>query len=124
MFELIINKQDGSIYWRSFFNSVAALNQWLTDEQTRPYWKQSFTMQVVDHTPPGPTQAEIDAANAPVIAINTLKTRLVALANQADLTNADIKEMAMKLLKFNILQGNFNPGTLQSLQAMLAKLGN
>lgn len=49
-FELKIKNPDGSPYWLERFNSKADLNRWLKEEQTRPYWKKDFQVEVVDNT--------------------------------------------------------------------------
>jgi hypothetical protein len=55
MIELTIFKPDGSVYWVEHFNSLGAGETWLSEEQTRPYWNDSYTWAFVDHTqPPGP----------------------------------------------------------------------
>jgi hypothetical protein len=48
MVELIIKNPDGSVYFRMFFNSVAEKNAWLKEEQTRPYWKSDFQLEVIN----------------------------------------------------------------------------
>ena len=42
MFKLTIKRKDNSIYWVEHFNSQSELNNWLTEERTRPYWDSSF----------------------------------------------------------------------------------
>lgn len=52
--------------------------------------------------------AEIEAENAKRTQIRTLKQRVKALANQEDLTNAEIKEALMKLIKAMLLNKDFD----------------
>lgn len=104
MFELIIKFADGTVYWRERFISLYYLNRWLSVEQTRPYWKQEFVTEIVDHTPPPPTQEELDARAALKLQINTLKARVKALATQSDLTAAEVKEAIMKYLRIRVLR--------------------
>lgn len=105
MFELLIKFKDGQLYWREFFNSPEEMKKWLAVEQTRPYWKNDFTTEVVDHTPlPDPAA---DAANAArKTQIDTLRARLAALDDQADLTAAEVKECLRKTLKLLRLRGH------------------
>jgi len=60
MITLKIFNQDGSPYWTEYFNEVASCNQWLAEEKTRPYYPKGATEEIIDNTPPPPTQAEKD----------------------------------------------------------------
>jgi hypothetical protein len=51
MFQLIIKRQDESIYWIEHFNDLPSLNRWLAEEMTRPYWDPTYTHEIVDNTP-------------------------------------------------------------------------
>lgn len=51
MFELIILKADGSLYWIEHFNDHSSAIAWITEEQTRSYYDPSYTYSIVDHTP-------------------------------------------------------------------------
>lgn len=108
MFELIIRKKNGDIYWIERFSSLQDAQEWLTEEQTRPYWNPEYESEITDKTPPPPTQDELDAIAARKNQIGTLKTRLKAMAAQTDFTNADIKEFLMKLGKLVLLKGDFD----------------
>jgi hypothetical protein len=48
MFQLIIKRQDQSIYWIEYFNDEPSLTRWLQEEMTRPYWDPSFTQETID----------------------------------------------------------------------------
>jgi LmbE family N-acetylglucosaminyl deacetylase len=48
--KLIIKKEDGSEYWREHFNTIEAADAWLETEQTRPYWVDSYTSELIDIT--------------------------------------------------------------------------
>lgn|SRR5678816_1265964 len=104
MFRLIIKYQNGDVYWRESFNSMAELNAWLAEERTRSYWKEEFTTEVQDLTPPPPTQEQIDQQAALQLQIATLKARIKVLAGQSDLTAAEIKEALMKFIKIQLLR--------------------
>lgn len=103
MFELIIKYANGSVYWVERFQTQTELENWLASERTRPYWKSEFTTETVDHTPPPPTQQEIDDATQRRQAIALLKARVKALAAQSDLTAAEVKEAIMKFIKLHLL---------------------
>lgn len=45
---LKINYANGDLYWAEHFNSVDALDTWLNEEKTRPYWDQSWTCHKFD----------------------------------------------------------------------------
>lgn len=49
-FELIIKNADGSDYWVERFETKQGLNKWLREEQSRPYWKKDFQVEIVDNT--------------------------------------------------------------------------
>jgi hypothetical protein len=108
MFELTIKNPDGSQYWKEHFNTLADANKWLNEEKTRKYWQAGFTTQIVDNTPPPPSDADVAAAAALKAQIATLKQRVKVLANQADLTAADIKEAIFKLVKAMALRGDLD----------------
>lgn len=46
MYQLIIRRQDNSIYWIEHFNTSQALDLWLATEKTRPYWVSSYTTEI------------------------------------------------------------------------------
>lgn len=48
MFKLIIKKQDQSIYWTEYFDSLNNLNTWLDEEKTRPYWTRSYATEIIN----------------------------------------------------------------------------
>lgn len=104
MFELIINKSDGSHYWTEYFNTRPALDKWLATEQTRPYWDATYTTEIIDHTPPAPDpQDAINEANRKA-AIAALVVRLKQLDDASDLTAAEVKECVRKVLKLLVLK--------------------
>ena len=50
-FQLIIyKKENGAVYWTEGFDTEKDLKVWLKDEQSRPYWKKEFKVEVVDNT--------------------------------------------------------------------------
>ena|ERR1044072_6065533 len=103
MFRLIIKNPDGTVYWRESFNNREDLDEWLAEEQTRPYWNPGFTTDIQDLTPPPPSQGDIDAEAQKRQQIATLKARIKTLATQNDLTAAEIKEALMKFLRIQAL---------------------
>lgn len=50
MVTLIITHADDSPYWKEYFDTLPACNAWLSEERTRPYWKQDFKIQIIDTT--------------------------------------------------------------------------
>lgn len=50
MIKLEIRNQDGSVYWTEPFNDQDACDQWLKEEQTRPYWKPTFTTNIINNS--------------------------------------------------------------------------
>lgn len=52
MITLTILRSDGSTYWTEYFNDMPAADRWIADEQTRSYWDESWTYNIVDNTPP------------------------------------------------------------------------
>lgn len=52
MVELVIKNPDGSVYWKSVFNTAEEANKWLSEEETRSYWKADFVSTITDLTPP------------------------------------------------------------------------
>jgi hypothetical protein len=112
MFKLNIYNPDLSLYWTESFNSLNALNKWLQEEQTRPYWKPGFTTEIIDQTPPQPTPDElaaIAAAKAQKLAqIDALRTRLNDLDALTDLTALEVKEAVRKIFKLLKLKGTLD----------------
>ena len=104
MFELTIKKENGDTYWVERFNTLAAAQKWIAIEQTRSYWDPAYTYEIVDKTPPPPTQDELDAIDQRKQQLQVLKARLKALAAQSDLTAAEVKELVLKLAKFLYLK--------------------
>ena len=51
MFNLVIYKEDGSIYRKDYFNTRAEAEKWLAVEQTREYWNNDFTYELIDNSP-------------------------------------------------------------------------
>lgn len=107
MFKLTIKKQDGSTYWVEHFNTQENLDRWLNEERSRLYWKQEYTTEIQDLTPPPPTQEEIDREQSRKNEEQTLKARLRVLANRDDLTEALSREAMLKYLKLKLLNGEF-----------------
>jgi hypothetical protein len=108
MIKLVIKQADGSVYWTEHFNLLSDLNKWLNEERNRPYWKQDFTTEMTDLTPPPPTQAELDAIAALASQKQALKSRIKTLSSQADLTTADIKEAIFKLIKLMAIKNDLD----------------
>lgn len=106
MFQLVIKRPDGSIYWTEYFNSMAELNRWLEQEKTRDYWKSDYTTEIKDNSPKPPSQAELDEVASKNAQIKNLKQRVKALTAQADMSPADVKEALMKFLKMRDLMGD------------------
>jgi hypothetical protein len=48
MFTLTLNYADGTSWFAGGFESMDALNAWLSAEQSRPYWKPDTTTTIVD----------------------------------------------------------------------------
>lgn len=108
MFELIIKNQNGDFFWREWFNSQAELQAWVNVEQTRAYWLPGFTYEVIDHTPPPPSQQELDAIAARNAEIASIKARLAVMAEfEEDFTAAEQLEATMKMVRLNFLLGSY-----------------
>jgi len=46
MYKIEILKSDGSLYWKEQFNKQSEAEKWIAEEQTRPYYNQSFTYSI------------------------------------------------------------------------------
>lgn len=107
--QLTIKKADGSQYWIQKFSSLVEgeamrmLTAWLDAEKLRPYWNPEFTTEILDVTPQPHADSPDEVARK--AAILQLKTRLLALDDQVDLTAAELKEMARKFFKLLKLKG-------------------
>ena len=42
-YRLTIYREDGSVYWIENANDLSALERWLDEEKTRPYWEPTYT---------------------------------------------------------------------------------
>lgn len=99
MFKLIIRKGDGSHYWTEHFNKQNQLEKWLAEEMTRPYWKQEFTTEIIDQTPPPPSAEEIAEKEAEKVEQEQTRVFLKGL-RKSDLTDVDKCASAiMKIIK-------------------------
>lgn len=103
MFELVITYADGSFYWREYFNSLQEANNWLAIEKTRPYWQSTFRSTITDKTPPPAAPIPVPDASQ-ISQIQSLRTRIRELANQPDLTAAEVKEAIFKFIKLLVLK--------------------
>lgn len=91
MIKLTITRPDGSIYWTEHFNSQAECNNWLTEEQTRPYWgntkdgksKEVWAWTIVDLSP---SQSQIDAQKATADAIKAKMASAISAVSTFDKT--------------------------------------
>jgi hypothetical protein len=50
MFQLIIKREDESIYWIEYFNNEEAALKWLQEEMTRPYWDITYTYEIIQQS--------------------------------------------------------------------------
>ena len=48
MIYLYILKEEGSLYWKDFFDSKELADKWLETEKTRPYWNKEFKIFYID----------------------------------------------------------------------------
>ena len=62
MITLTILKEDGSFYWREYFNTRQEAQKWLAKEKTRPYWEKTYTDEITGEevipTPIDPSEFE------------------------------------------------------------------
>lgn len=59
MIQLIIKYTDGRGDWNEQFPDMDAAQSWIMEEITRPYWRNDNRIQLIDLTPPPPTEQEI-----------------------------------------------------------------
>lgn len=99
MFNLIIYKEDGSVYWSEYFDSRNELNKWLDVEKTRHYWDSKFTHQVIDNSP---TQQQKDDEQAAIDAVKLAKkTQRNAIRGIKNANNiAQLKVAFIELIKY------------------------
>jgi hypothetical protein len=41
-YTLVITRADASVYWTEHFNDEVSCDEWLAEEQTRPYWDKTW----------------------------------------------------------------------------------
>ena len=97
MITLTIKKQDKSVYWTEYFNDLKSANAQVDDEQTRPYWDDTYTVDFTDDTPPPPTKAELDAIAAKTAAIVLRDSKLAAAKVKPSFTPQEIQD-TLKLI--------------------------
>ena len=85
MIDLIIKKEDGSVYWKEYFNSLDECNKWLEIEKTRPYYDPKYTEEIIDNTPPPKSEADIAKEEADKLAKESLKD-LIKKLKKSDLS--------------------------------------
>lgn len=64
MIKLTIKNGDGSIRWIENFNDSDSADKWITEEQTRKYWKPEFSFVTEEILPPRPTAQEVADAKS------------------------------------------------------------
>ncbi len=50
MVTIKILQKDKTVHWSQSFSDPGAAKAWLADEQTRPYWDESYDVQIIDTT--------------------------------------------------------------------------
>lgn len=75
MVVLRIFNTDQTLYWTAHFNSKKECDAWLAEEQTRPYWKIGFTVDIEDNT--AEEEAKIALAQAAIDQKNIEKSLAV-----------------------------------------------
>lgn len=95
MVEIEILKGDGSSYWTMQTNTRTEMDAWISEEQTRPYWKPDFTFEITEIPDRVPTQGELDKRSTLV----QKRSELSALV-KSDMTNiSDVKDAILKILE-------------------------
>jgi tRNA A37 threonylcarbamoyladenosine modification protein TsaB len=51
MVTLVIKQKNGELYWKEQFQNKAQADKWLDEEKTRPYWKKSFEVEMIEEAP-------------------------------------------------------------------------
>ena len=96
---LEIKNADLSHYWTAYFNSQEECDKWLEEEKSRPYWKEDFIVEVIDTTPPPPSQAILDAIAADKAAHDQVRTFLKGLKKTDLIDVASCANAIMKIVK-------------------------
>jgi hypothetical protein len=47
-FRIKIKYPNGSLYWVDHFNSIEILEKWLEEERTRPYWDETWIVEIYE----------------------------------------------------------------------------
>ena len=103
MFKLEILRSDKSHYWTEFFQSLEALDNWLKEEKTRPYWKEDFETSVTDISPPPRKSDEIESEKEKMEEKKERKTIAKELAKKKDALSMEESDKLLKLLAVEIL---------------------
>lgn len=48
-FELKIYKPNGDLHWQMYFDTEKEMKNWIRDEESRPYWKKEFRLEIIDN---------------------------------------------------------------------------
>lgn len=99
MFNLVIYKQDNSVYWSEYFESESDLHKWLQLEMTRDYWKSSFRYQIIDNYPTQEQiEAEITSENQKKLQKKTQRNAIRGIKNASNITQ--LKVALIELIKY------------------------
>ena len=88
MIILTIKKANGDVYWVERFKSVAEKDAWLANEQKRPYWRNDFTIEVVDKT--ADDEAAQEAVDAAIAANKIVRAAAFAKLTALGLTSGEL----------------------------------
>lgn len=101
MITLKIKKQDGSSYWTEHFDSRIECDKWLNEEKKRPYWNQSYTIDIQDRTAEVAEQRRLAALK--IQDENTKRDQLGRYfknLKRADITPENIPDIIMNIKKY------------------------
>lgn len=102
MIKLTIYKEDKSVYWVSYFNTMDECNAWLEVEKTRPYWVDSYYYAIEDHTAPPVSEAEKEQIKDREEKRVKSKVKLKAILSENNLKLEAIEEALKHLINLTI----------------------
>lgn len=102
MINLIIKEVDGSVYWTECFDAAAAAEAWLKEEQSRPYWVEGRTFEIVDNSKEEKAKKDAadKAAQARALVVSEAASAIRKHRSRRDRTLAEANDLLDQIINY------------------------